>query len=328
MAESRQQAAVRGARVACPECAREFDSRGLAAHRRKRHGTAAPRTTTHDARAESRAPEESVACEASTADAPNWRDVNVWSRSERAQTQVRMSPSFRPAENAPERPIASAASREGAGLDRDLVQPACVASTASGLGGASRADGHVPEPAHDDDVSGTSCVDSRPRTPTERVNTSGGASTGAETSVRATFSDAPVSDVALLCRAIDVLTDAVRRLDQHLDRVLDVQSRASGLAAVHGDPPDDDGGEPMPPPLSARASTEEREALERDLDAVLAEITRVKSEDAPRAELARLRRRQADVLARLLIADNHDDVAINLRLVSADSGPALRRRRA
>jgi hypothetical protein len=114
---------------------------------------------------------------------------------------------------------------------------------------------------------------------------------------------APVPDylaeTAMIARALDSLTQIVGRLDGRMDRILALQSGAiPNTEAI------------------APAKETDKQILERELDALLAEIARVRAESeavAPenpgverasepdtRKRLGKLRRRQASILARLL----------------------------
>lgn len=144
---------------------------------------------------------------------------------------------------------------------------------------------------------------------------------------RAPLAASPVpnsNETRELARAVDMLTDVVRRLDGHLDRLLEFQARIQVPA-------------PAAETVAASNKAPERIALdrmtlERELDLVLAEIARVRIEsrgphanvlgqerstleDSARAQLGQLRRRQASVLARLLEFDQEEDAALDLRLM-------------
>ena len=298
MAEAPRRAAVRSARVACPDCGVEFDRRGLAAHRRIRHAhrvaedssTVEPIVASHTS---AREVSHVTAPAPAASDVPSWNDVTE--RYARVESAARVSPSFR----------WIAGGDAASEALRPLLQVHVLDATSS--------------TAHEThEVVDRSRSEPAAPSATDRLDAQPASSHGTSS-----FADAPPSDMALLCRSIDVLTDAVRRLDRHLDRLLEVQSRSGRPLEGDDDP---DGTDEVPPPLSIVTSRDDRATLERDLDSVLNEIAQVRGEGAPHAELARLRRRQADVLARLLALDNRDEVAINLRLVSAESGPARRRR--
>jgi len=287
MAEAPRKAASRNARVACPDCGVEFDRRGLAAHRRVRHAPSA----SHDASAS----ESHDVAATSTARSLLDETPSLVTKASTVAGELMRDPTAHAPSDVPSWNDVSTWNGRSVAAQRVSLSFRAVDAVESGakVETAAILPGHVLEAAR------------------------------ATARVAATFTDAAPTDIALLCRSIDVLTDAVRRLDQHLDRLLDVRVRATEHDD-RGDDTDDD--DTAPPPLSSTATHDDHDTLERDLDAVLAEIAQVRSEGAPHAELARLRRRQADVVARLLALDNRDDVAINLRLVSADSGPARRRR--
>lgn len=320
MAEAPRRAAVRIARVACPDCGVEFDRRGLAAHRRIRHAHRVaedPNTGEPVVASPACAHEVSnvTAPAPAASDVPSWNDVTE--RYARVESAARVSPSFRwiaggDAASEALRPLLPGHVLDAARSTAREIQGSGGTSAISAAFGASPTS---PTTA----VSAMSAVTAA--SGASNATTDGGGQVAPRSAYG--FADAPPSDMALLCRSIDVLTDAVRRLDRHLDRLLEVQSQ-SGRPLEGDDDPDGTGD--LPPPLSSVTSRDDRDTLERDLDSVLNEIAQVRGEGAPHAELARLRRRQADVLARLLALDNRDDVAINLRLVSAESGPARRRR--
>lgn len=112
-------------------------------------------------------------------------------------------------------------------------------------------------------------------------------------------------DTVAIARALDDLARAVGQLDARIDRLLD--SRMDPLLAAP---------EPAPALPTRSASTPSaKESLERELDALLAEIARVRTEGVGalvqasegeaatehelRLRLGKLRRRQTSILSRL-----------------------------
>lgn len=113
-----------------------------------------------------------------------------------------------------------------------------------------------------------------------------------------------LDETAMIARALDSLAQVVGRLDSRLDGILAQQ-------AVDPAKP-----EPVAPAASVAAGGTDKQALERELDAVLAEIARLRADSEATAaaqpdgerrpepaackRLGKLRRRQATILSRLL----------------------------